>query len=132
MKKNELIAIRPFVEADLPFIFATWIQGYQGGHQWFRKVPRKLFWEQYKPVVEALLKSRDVKVACLKEDPDTIVAYCVYKGERVDWIHVKENWRKIGIAKDLLPVNFSSVSHLTNVAFEILKKHPKITFNPFL
>lgn len=135
MKKSDLIAYRDLKPEDEPFIYATWIQGYQGGQKWFRKTPRKIFWEKYKPVIEILLKTQSTKIACLQKEPDVIIGYSVFKEDLVHWIHVKENWRKIGIAKDLLPANFSQVSHLTHVAYEILytqRKYPHIIFNPFL
>lgn len=124
--------MRGYLPTDEAFIYATWIKGYQGGLNWFRKIPRNLFQHTYRKIIQRILTDREIKVACLIEDPDVIIGYCVYKGLRVDWVYVKENWRKIGIAKDLLPVNFSSVSHMTNIAYEILKKYPQIIFNPFL
>lgn len=132
MNKSELISHRSYLPTDKNFILSTWLKGYQGGLKWFRKTPRKTFHDNYKKVIEALMQARTIKVACLKEDPDVIVGYCVYRGDLVDWVYIKEDWRKIGIAKDLLPENFKAVSHLTNIAFEILRKHPEIIYNPFL
>lgn len=132
MNKNDLITHRSYHPTDKAFIFATWLRGYKGGAQWFRKIPGQIFQLHYQRVIQKLLEDRTIKIACLLEDPDVIIGYCIYKGDRVDWVYVKENWRKIGIAKDLLPATFTSVSHMTNVAFEILKKYPKIIYNPFL
>lgn len=132
MLKTDLISFREKVPTDEAFIYATWLKGYQGGAQWFRMIPRKIFQDHYRRIIEKLLQRSLTRVACLKEDTDVIIGYSVSEQDRVHWIYIKENWRKIGIAKDLLPANFSSVSHLTNLGFEILKKYPQIIYQPFL
>ncbi len=84
--------------------------------------------------MEAILDDFEttVKVAHLRDDPDVILGYAVYKNNRLDWVHVKKSWRNIGLANDLLPKDFSTVSHISTVGLAILRKTPGVRFNPFL
>jgi hypothetical protein len=91
------------------------------------------FYKGYHPVITALLKRSTTRVACLKESPDVILGYSVYEGPKLHWVHVKEAWRKFGIAKLLLPKDFNTVSHKTSMGERILKqKYPNVKYDPFL
>jgi len=72
-----------------------------------------------------------VKVACMKDAPDVILGYSVYSGTRLDWVYVKDRWRGLGVAKDLVPTNITTVSHVTDTGRSILKKNSDILFDPF-
>lgn len=132
MKKNDLIIHRNLTQDDHNFIFATFLKGLRYANPYFELIEETAYFENYRRVIKHLLDHCSTKIACLKDSPDVIIGYSIYSGSRLHWVHVKENWRQIGIAKDLMPQNFDSVSHLTNLGFEILKKHPEIIFNPFL
>jgi len=118
---------------DKNFIFSTWLKGLRFGNDWYGLINSKVYFSVYHGVIEAILSKPNVsvKVACLKEDPNVILGYAVYSGNRLDWVHVKKSWRKIGIARDLVPKTITTVSHVTDVARSILKKHEHISFNPF-
>jgi len=132
MLKIDLLIERDLAPADESFIYATWLRGLRYGNSWFERIDETLYFENYRQVVRALLASCQVKIACLKETPDVIIGYSVSDGPRLHWVHVKENWRRMGIATDLLPKDFSCYSHLTKVGIEILKNHKTLIFNPFL
>lgn len=87
----------------------------------------------YKLVAEALLKKRTIKIACLKEDPDVILGYSVLSNDyqTIDWVFVKSAWRNKGIARSLLPLYPTSVTHLTKLGKELLPKFKDCVFNPF-
>lgn len=133
LDKSELITTRPGKMEDASFIFATWLRGLYHGDSWFKIIPKKIFMENYHRVVEKILSSPgvEVKVACLKDDPDVILGYSVYKEDRLHWIFVKISWRNIGIAKSLAPQNVLTITHLTKVGLNIMRKYPKLIFNPF-
>lgn len=133
MNKKDLIAIRDFQEADKDFIFATWLRGLRYGNSWFELIDSVIYYKVYHDAIDFILNNPKItiKVACLKDDPEVILGYTVYKGPRLDWVFVKKAWRKIGIAKSLIPKDISSVTHITNVGLSILKKHKNVRFNPF-
>ena len=99
--------------------------------------------EQYHNILEKFLlrPGVNIKVACLKDDPEVILGYSVSRniknGEAdisvVDWVFVKAAWRKIGIGKLLMPTKINAVTHLTKSGRSIVEqKLPNVIFNPFI
>lgn len=132
--KKDLIAVRPGVEDDKAFIMSTWLKGLRYGNDWFELIEATAYYQKYHEAIERLLYFPDteVKVACLKDSPDVILGYSVHTKDRFHWIFVKKSWRGIGIAKSLVPDGIASVTHLTDTGRQLLKKYPKIVFNPFI
>lgn len=130
--KNDLYIIRDGTPGDFNFIFSTWLKGLRYGNELYKLIDPTIYFKQYHKVLELLLKSAHIKIACLKDDPDTILGYAVSTGACLHWIFVKKAWRGIGIARNLMSNDISSVSHITEVGIKILKRYPGIIFNPFL
>lgn len=133
MNKSDLVAIRNALPADANFILATWLRGLRYGNDWFELIPKEIYFEFYQKVIVAIMSRPDtvVKVACLKEDQDVILAYSVYSGNCLHWIFCKREWRSIGIGRSLVPKDITTVTHVTFLGKSIMKKHPELRFNPF-
>lgn len=134
LEKDSLVAIRDIQPADRNFILATWLRGLRFGNDWFQEIEKTVYFTVYQQVVDTIISdsSNTIKVACLKEDPEVILGYSVYAGERLDWVFVKKAWRGIGIAKSLIPSGITTVSHLTKTGKSIMHKSMKgAHFNPF-
>jgi hypothetical protein len=134
LKKKDLIAYRGLHPNDMNFIYSTWLKGLRYGNDWFSFITKEAYFTFYHRIIELILNKPHViiQIACLKEDPDVILGYSVYEGFVLHWVFVKSAWRKIGIAKDLVP-EFKSVSHITAIAKSILiTKFPQVEFNPFV
>lgn len=143
IEKKDLISIRDYdPKQDHNFILATWLRGLYYGDSWFSIIPKNLFMVNYHAALERLLSGPvTIKVACLREEPNVILGYSVTRklalGEHVvgvlDWVFVKSAWRKIGIAKALVPSNVEACSHLTKSGLAIMRqKKPSMVFNPFI
>lgn len=133
---NELFAVRKFdKDQDLSFILATWLRGLYYGNNFFNKIPKDLFMKHYHDILKPLVSSNmvDINVACLKEDPEIILGYAVLNKAhtKLNWVFVKSAWRKIGVAKILVPDSVNTVTHLSTVGENILRSRDKIVFNPF-
>lgn len=124
--------IRNAKETDKPFIYATWLRGLYHGNEWTSWVDKDIFFSKYHTVLERLLASSVISVSCLEDDPDTIMGYAVFDSsqKRLHWVFVKKAWRKLGIAKSLIPKDIVEVSHLTALGKKLLPEG--IKFNPFL
>lgn len=142
LNKTDLIAIRKYSPEDRNFILATWLRGLYYGDTWFKEIPKSVFMEKYHDIIDSLLlrPGVEIKIACLKEDPEVILGYSVSRtiqnGEAtvgvLDWIFVKTAWRKIGIAKMLLPSKLNACTHLTKTGLSVMRsKLPNVIFNPF-
>lgn len=99
---TDQITKRPAKEDDLGLIYDTWPKGawFSGvyGHngdkdQWFTVFYRR---------AQSVLRRADVTIACLETDPDFILGYSIIDGETLEWIYVKDSYRKQGIARFLL------------------------------
>lgn len=127
MHKN--VTIRAAQESDLPFIFSTWLKGLYHGNEFFSLINKEAYFSNYHAVVTQILMRSTVQVACLIEDPDVVLGYSVSKGGTLHWVFVKKAWRKLGIAKMLVPASIDTVTHLTKIGQSLRK--PGWAFNPF-
>lgn len=135
IQKTELIAIRDGTAEDVNFILATWLRGVYHSHPWFKQIGKTIFMQNYNRRLHKLLErpETNVKVACLVDDPSTILGYAVYRSAGgvnvLDWVYVKSAWRKIGIAKSLVPTPINLCTHVTKVGLALKPK--TCVFNPF-
>lgn len=134
--KNDLYEVRDYTPDDKSFICATFLRGLYYGDSWFSVIPKDIFMDNYKKVIETLIDSPKVtiKVAALKEDPTIILGYSMLSSDfqTVHWVFVKQVWRNKGIARSLVPNHPLAVSHLTKLGLNLLPKLNGAVFNPFL
>jgi hypothetical protein len=126
----ELIELREGRQEDFKFITKTFTSGLYFGNDFFKEVPKEIFFNYFPILVNELLSVSSVKVACLKEDPDVILGYSLFRGSRLHWIYVKQAWRKNGISKLLVPLEINTCTYLTKVGKSLKPK--EWIFNPFL
>lgn len=128
MKK---IVVRAAVESDLAFIMSTWLRGLRYGNSWFKLIDKEAYYSKYTVVLNNLLRSSVVAVACLIDDPNVVVGYAVVSPETLHWVYVKKSWRGFGLAKELTqPFRITRVSHLTKLGRRL--KPLGWRFDPFL
>lgn len=135
IKKTDLIQSRPIIPDDLNFIYATWLPALYHGNDWFGEIERSIYYEYYYKIIETILArpSTKVFVACLKDEPDVILGYSVSDKTTLHFVFVKSVWRKIGIAKSLVPKNVDAFTHATKQGLQFMKHNfPNAKFNPFL
>jgi hypothetical protein len=135
MIKSDLVCVRTLLPEDKNFIFATWLRGLYYGDSVYSHMRKQTFMAGYHAVIDHILEKPTtvVKIACLKDDPSVILGYSVLsEAETVlEFVFVKKQWRKIGIAKDLVPSTVRHVTHLTKAGLGIVKQKDW-DFNPFL
>lgn len=135
MNRDELVTVRPTVEADKNFIMATILRGLFYGESWFSEIDKSVFMENYHRVIDFLLAkdTTEVRVACLKEDPEVILGYSIISpaSNLAHFVFVKKAWRGIGIATMLVPLTTTTATQLTKTGLAIIRKK-SIDFNPFL
>ncbi len=125
--------IRAAKPEDLNFVRASFRNGLYYGNSWFNLIPYPIFKRHYRPVIEAIIAKNDVWVACLKDDPDVILGYGIVSKDftTIHWTHVKDKFRKMGIARALLPQYPVYITHLTAVGKLLMPKFENCVFNPF-
>jgi hypothetical protein len=84
--------------SDAPLIYSTWRNSI-----WFdEKRDAKqsdMFFRKLTQKIKNILNNTycNVRIACLKEDKEIIVGYSVFIDHNLEWIYVKEAFRKKGI-----------------------------------
>lgn len=131
--KSSLVTIRPFWYDDLPFIFSSWLKSLRWGNSYYQSIDQDSYFKGQHRAIERILgdKTTTVKVACLADAPEVLVGYAAYTGTVLHFVYVKEDWRGIGLAKDMVPNTIKTVSNFTRVGLSILRKHPGVLINPY-
>jgi hypothetical protein len=138
--QKDLITVRPYDGKNVgerEFVLACWLRGVFYGDTFFSHMKKSIFMEHYHKVLERFIDNPgvDIQMAVLQDDPQVILGYSVArksaKGEQVlDWVFVKSAWRKIGIAKMLVPPDVVLVTHLTRLGRAL--KPEGVEWNPFV
>lgn len=117
------VVIRAFQKDDAGFIFSTWSKGAYHGAETKPQIEKsKWFRDHYLYVCDAI-EQGDVRVACLADDSNTILGYSVAFGGSLQWIYVKQDFRRLGIGS-MLERFWERVSnvHMTKIGKAILNK----------
>lgn len=144
---SSLYEIRDYTPNDKAFVLATFLRGLYYGNEFFQLIPKDVFMDNYKRIAEALIDGNRaiVKVACLKDDSDTILGYSILSSDfsTIHWVYVKSSetkikgtaekltWRHKGIGKALVPRFPLAYSHFSDLGLKLAKKFDNCIFNPF-
>jgi len=139
MKKTELVAYRTAVPNDIPLIFSSWLKGIRFGNPAYEALPSKEYYAEMHALINSILQLPEtvVTVACLKDDPDTILGYSVatFESDPLDsgsramtlhWVFVKRAWRHIGIGGDLTPLTTTRITMVTKAVQKIVDNYPLV------
>lgn len=135
-KFDGLYNIRLATDADRNFILKTFLLGIYYGDTWFSKIPKRIFMDNYKRVAEALFNKyrNNIRIACLSDETDVILGYSILNSDStvLQFVYVKERWRRKGVGRQLVPPSVCCVTHLTSLGETLIKKlKPEPLFNPF-
>lgn len=120
------VIIRPFCpETDEACVYSTWRNAsYYGMPARNSKTNGKEFFRKQTALIRDILKNAYVRVACLKDDPMTIIGYSVTTDKHLDFIYVKVEYRNKGIGRLLMPKNIQTVTNrLTKIGLVLVDKN---------
>lgn len=128
--------IRECNQLDLSFIYSTWLRSYHYD-SWTRQTRKSIFFDNYKRVLDLLIDTNQILVACLVNDPEVILGYIVFGQQKIHYMFVKETFRNMGIARSLYRKVFPhdieiEITHQTKMSQRFLKDKPNLTYNPFV
>lgn len=94
------VIIRPFdPDFDQALVYATWRNGlYYAKPRQTREDDANEEFKQLTTHIRNILKSAKVIIGCLDDTPNFIVGYAVFSKKNLDWVYVKEDYRKKGVA----------------------------------
>jgi hypothetical protein len=130
---------RKFHEDDKNFVINSWLKSYSK----YSEAPGDVFYHEHHKLITSFIESLTdpenvIMIACDIDDTDVIYGYVAYQKNTVPIIHyifVKELFRKLNIAKELMSYPLEStttpiiISHLTPKGRFLLKD--KYFFNPY-
>lgn len=126
-----MLKLRQAKESDKAFIYSTMLRGLYYGCEYFGQINKQTFFQNYAKVVDKLLDVADVNVVCLSEDEDTLVGFAITRPNIVDYVFVKQPWRKQGVAKMLVATAPQYATHTTKPGAALIKKY-NLQLNPWL
>jgi hypothetical protein len=93
----EIVTIRSYRSSDDPFIFSSWRNAVWFDSNKTDKIDSDFYHKKTKEIRQCIEESK-VNIASLKSDPDFLVGYAVIKDQVVEFVYVKLDYRKQGIA----------------------------------
>lgn len=105
VRENAEIYIRDPHEADLPFIFNSWLRSFRNS-SFCRYVDNTIYFTEHHKLVEKILKRSTVKIACSPQNPEDVYGYICH--ENIDgffvlhYAYTKQSFRNLGIFRALL------------------------------
>jgi len=96
----------------------------------------QIFYPNFSKIIDHLLDTAKVLIAA-DNDTDTILGYLIYDDEAVYFTYVKQVYRKLHIAKDLIQFALPGQSTFTyalqtRASRDIRDKYPELNHNPFI
>lgn len=109
---------------DQACIYATWRNAAcYGVNKASRPKDEKAFFKEQTVLIRDILKTAQVRIACLEDHPMTIIGYSVALETHLEFIYVKIEFRGKGIGRLLMPKNIETVTpNLTKIGAIIVKK----------
>lgn len=99
------VVMRHATEADLPFIFSSWLKSYRLSSA-VRDMDAEAYFAQQHYLCEFLLGTSRTVVACSAAEPTEVLGWLVYEDHLrscvVHWCYVKSAFRRLGIASQLV------------------------------
>lgn len=130
--------VKAYLAPSLPeefinLIRAPFLNSLRYGNELFKLIDQKSYYSIYGRFIDSLLNRPKsiVRMALLKDK--TVLGWSLSEGETVHYVWVKKEVRRQGIAKAILPPNFTTISHITNQGMSLWNsKFPHVRFNPFI
>lgn len=119
---ENLVRIRNAQPSDLGFVYSTWLKGLYHGCKLYKdilKLNEQHFTDRYHEMLKKVIFGKEavVRIAALREDDDTIIGYAVYNKHpaHLHWVFVKPAFRRLGLAKKLVPDSIVACTQLTTI-----------------
>lgn len=140
---NLPIVIREAKPQDVRFILSTWLNHFKNHSYFAKRITNGVYYPWHEKIAKRILgkPQTNILMATLPGDPEVLLAFLVYERSEIDppiihFAFVKETWRKMGIAKELImhsKINLheSIFTHWTYDADQLVKKFHGMIYNPY-
>lgn len=120
-----------------PMVYSQWLRSLRFGAlgDAFKKIDSDEFYSHYHRFISNLMSKPDcvIRLAVLPDDIDVCLGFSVSREDVLDYVYVQKAYRRLGIAKALVPKNITVVTHMTKTGLIIWQEKYKTEwkFNPF-
>lgn len=119
-------------------IRAPFLNTLKNGNDWFKLIDRDAYYSKYSTFIDQLLLRpmaliRMALIPSIDTDPEVVLGWSLSENKTVHYVWVKDDLRRQGIGKTLLPKEFDTFSHLTHKGMSIWgSRYPEVKFDPFV
>jgi GNAT superfamily N-acetyltransferase len=120
-------------------VYSKWLRSQRYGNDFLRLVVSDAYYAAYQKHIAFVLAQPScvVRMAVLSDDEDVVLGFSVVRGNIIDYCHTQRDYRRIGIARALMPPGLGdgtgwTLASLTRIAMLLWCKIPKAEFNPFV
>ena len=134
--------IRKAKPSDIAFVYDTFLNSVKHCSSLGKSCRSRVFFEEYKQVIDKLLTQSKTTVACLPNNEDVIVGYMISSEPlTVHFIFIKEIFRDLGVATSLIRDAFPDLdlrmhnltyTHRTYDGDRLIRHRQEFIYNPFL
>lgn len=134
------IRLRSAIDADIPFIFNSWLKSFRNQHT-MREVSNEIYYTEQHKQIEKLLQNFPCLVACPDQSSEQIIGWmCAGYIESVfvvQYTYVKEPFRTLGVCRALLNqfkhpgVTGGVFTHPTRSGWQVAP-HFGLIYHPFI
>lgn len=128
--------LRPSLPTDEGFVYSSWLKSYRDAPA-MSGISNTIYYANVHGIIENVLKTAKVIVACNDEDPQLIYGYIVYEPGTVFYGYTKHSFRGLGIAKSLEKAALGEspgatvYTCKTRVSDSLMKSRPYYLYEPF-
>lgn len=134
------IQIRPAIAGDLNFIFDSFRKSMLSDSKIGKTCRISIFNKEFNKVIDYILSTSKIAIACAKEDVNVILGYIIYTYDCLHFVFIKDGFRNSRLGSILFAYAFGpgdriiECSCLTEYGRKLLKKKPNILIdhNPFI
>lgn len=137
-KNTSPATIREAVEADIPFIFNSWLKSYRGSAA-TKTISNAVYYQFQHKLIESLLRRCTVLVLCEAGDTNQLLGYLVFETvEGIPVLHycyIKHSFRKLSLCNKLLQqIDLSKGAFYTHETPNSMRMCAKkgLIYNPYL
>ncbi len=116
-------------------IKSRWLRSLRYGNDYFRLIKPDAFYDAYGRYIAQSLERPEasVRLALLSDAHDVVLGFSVARGSVLDYVHVDQHSRRLGIGRSLIPDGIDTITHVTKTGLILwANKKPEWVFNPFI
>lgn len=124
------VLIRYYQDDDKNFILSSWLRSYRNS-QFAKKIQPEIYYANHARVVEHMIQTCTILVACDPTAPYVTYGYICYQPELIHYIYVKYPFRKLKIATILLESSLLKPPYIITHLTKAINLDINVVYNPY-